>query len=301
MNTTPARPTCVSTVRELREAVAGARQVGGTIGLVPTMGALHEGHVSLVRASKAECDFTVVTIFVNPTQFAPSEDLAAYPRALEADLDKLAQVGADLVFTPPESEVYGPAHSTWVEPGNVARSLEGASRPDHFRGVATVVLKLLNMARPDVAFFGQKDYQQVLVVRRMVADLDVPVTIRVCPTVREPDGLAMSSRNAYLSPDARRRAAVLWKSLSAAREMVQEGNRDAKAILARMREVLLSAEGLVIDYAVLVDPESLEPVARVDAQVLAAVAARLEGTRLIDNCMIDPPSSSSPQSPIPNP
>ena len=204
----------------------GAR-AGRKIGFVPTMGALHEGHLSLVRAAKAECDCTVVSIFVNPSQFGPNEDLAKYPRTLDADLALLAGCGADLVFAPSNDEVYRAGHATWVEVGSVAEPLEGAFRPGHFRGVATVVLKLLNMVQPDAAYFGQKDYQQALVIRRMAADLDVPVAIRVCPTVREPDGLAMSSRNRYLSPAARRRALVLWKSLQLAGKLVEEGQRDA--------------------------------------------------------------------------
>ena len=189
------------------------------------MGALHEGHLSLVRAAKAECDYTVVSIFVNPSQFGPNEDFAKYPRTLDADLALLAGCGADLVFAPGNEEVYRAGHATWVEVGSVAEPLEGVFRPGHFRGVATVVLKLLNMVQPDAAYFGQKDYQQALVIRRMVADLDVPVAIRVCPIVREPDGLAMSSRNRYLSPAARRRALVLWKSLQLAGKLVAEGER----------------------------------------------------------------------------
>ena len=195
-------PKPVTTVAQLREQLRTARRAGRKIGLVPTMGALHEGHLSLVRAAKAECDYTVVSIYVNPSQFGPNEDFAKYPRTLEADLALLAGCGADLVFAPGNDEVYRAGHATWVEVGPVAEPLEGVFRPGHFRGVATVVLKLLNMVQPDAAYFGQKDYQQALVIRRMVADLDLPVAIRVCPTVREPDGLAMSSRNRYLSPAA---------------------------------------------------------------------------------------------------
>jgi pantoate--beta-alanine ligase len=240
------------------------------------MGALHEGHLSLVRAAKAECPVAVVSIYVNPSQFGPGEDLAKYPRTLQSDLEKLALCQTDLVFTPSDAEVYPPGHATWVEVGPVAEPLEGQLRPGHFRGVATIVLKLFHMSQADVAYFGQKDYQQTLVVRRMVRDLDVPIEIRVCPTVREPDGLAMSSRNAYLGPDARRRAAVLWKSLEAARQLAGRGQRDAEII----------AGGVSIDYAAVVDPETLRPVRTVAGATLAAVAVRIDGTRLIDNCII---------------
>ena len=213
-------PKLVTTVAQLRDELGAVRRAGKKIGLVPTMGALHEGHLSLVRAARAECDYTVVSIYVNPSQFGPGEDFAKYPRTLEDDLALLAGCRTDLVFAPSNEEVYRPGHATWVEVGAVAEPLEGACRPGHFRGVATIVLKLLNMVQPDVAYFGQKDFQQALVIRRMVADLDVPVAIRVCPIVREADGLAMSSRNRYLSPAARQRALVLWKSLQLAGELV---------------------------------------------------------------------------------
>jgi pantoate--beta-alanine ligase len=229
---------------------------------------------------------TVVSIFVNPSQFGPSEDLAAYPRALDADLDKLAECGTDLVFAPDNEEVYGEGHATWVEVGSVARPLEGECRPTHFRGVATVVLKLLNMVGPDRAYFGAKDYQQAQVIRRMVADLDVPAVIRVCPIVREPDGLAMSSRNAYLDANARRQAVVLWKSLCLADELVNRGERDGKTIVRRMRAAIESAPDARVDYVALVDPETLEPVERIEGPALAALAVRIGATRLIDNRLL---------------
>jgi pantoate--beta-alanine ligase len=281
------RPTLVTTVDQLRRAVAAARADGRSIGLAPTMGALHDGHLSLVRASKAECGMTVVSIFVNPSQFGPGEDLAAYPRDLEADLDKLAECGADLVFAPDNEEVYGEGHATWVEVGSVARPLEGECRPTHFRGVATVVLKLLNMVGPDRAYFGEKDYQQARVIRRMVADLDVPTVIRVCPIVREADGLAMSSRNAYLGVDARRQAAILWKSLCLADELVKQGQRDPGRVIRRMREMIESAADAKIDYVALVDPDTLEPIERIEGPVLAALAVRIGATRLIDNRLLE--------------
>lgn len=287
--TTTGQPKLVRTVAQLRGTLDAVRRQGKRIGLVPTMGALHEGHLSLVRASKAECDFTVVSIYVNPSQFGPQEDLAEYPHTLAADLEALAGCGAELAFAPGDEEVYGAGHSTWVEVGPLAEPLEGRFRPGHFRGVATVVLKLLNMVGPQAAYFGQKDYQQALVIRRMVEDLDVPVQIRTCATVRHPDGLAMSSRNGYLSPDARGRALVLYKSLQSAAQLLGQGQRDAAAIAGRMRQVIATAEDARIDYLALVDPESLQPVAEITGPTLAAVAVTIEGTRLIDNCLLEPP------------
>lgn len=283
-----AAPPVAATLAELRAAREPLRRGGRRIGLVPTMGALHEGHLSLVRASKAECDATVVTIFVNPTQFGPSEDFDRYPRTLDADLEALAREAVDLVFAPAAEEVYPSGFDTWVEPGRIAEPLEGRCRPGHFRGVATVVLKLLNMVQPDVAFFGHKDYQQARVIQRMVADLNVPIDIRVCPTLRESDGLAMSSRNRYLSPDARRRATVLWHCLGEARRMVAEGTREAQAIEQRLRAMISEVETAQIDYVALVDPQWLQPVQRVEGPTLLALAVRIEQTRLIDNCILSP-------------
>ena len=283
-----ATPQLITSVASLREVIGTLRRAGKKIGLVPTMGALHEGHLSLVRASKAECDCTVVSIFVNPSQFGPNEDFAKYPRTLENDLSLLAGCGTDLVFAPTAEEVYRPGHSTWVEAPTAAAPLEGVCRPEHFRGVATIVLKLLNMVQPDAAFFGQKDYQQSLVIRRMVDDLDMPVTIRVCPIVREADGLAMSSRNRYLSPAARQRALVLWKSLQLAEQLVGQGERNAKVIAARMREVIETADDARIDYIAIADPDTLEPVETLAGRTVAALAVKIENTRLIDNCLLEP-------------
>ena len=252
------------------------------------MGALHEGHLSLVRASKEVCDFTVVTIFVNPTQFAPSEDLDAYPRTLDADRKLLGECGADLVFAPTEGEIYRPGHQTWVDVETISKPLEGASRPSHFRGVATIVLKLFNIVGADVAFFGQKDYQQALLIRRMAADLNVSTEIRVCPIVREPDGLAMSSRNAYLSPAARQQAAVLSKSLCLAEELVESGQRDTRRIVEKMRELIFGEPSLKIDYITAADPETLQPVSEITGETLFALAVKIDGTRLIDNCLVNP-------------
>jgi pantoate--beta-alanine ligase len=279
----------LTTVAEARAALRPFRRAGQRIGLVPTMGALHEGHISLVRASNAECDITVVWIYVNPSQFGPHEDLANYPRTLAADLKKLTACDTDFVFAPTDAEVYGNGHATWVEVGSVAEPLEGAFRPGHFRGVATVVLKMFNMVQPDVAYFGQKDYQQAAVIRRMVADLDVPVEIRVCPIIREPDGLAMSSRNVYLSPEMRERSTVLSRSLETARQLVAQGQRDANCIVEQMTEMIIAAGG-VIDYVALADSETLQSVTQINGPIVALLAVKFGETRLIDNLLLTPNS-----------
>jgi len=285
-------PQVIRQIDPLRAAVGRQRAAGRRIGLVPTMGALHEGHLSLIRAARAECDVVIATVFVNPTQFAPGEDFDQYPRTLEEDLAALDGEGVAIAFVPPADEVYRPNHGTWVVPEGVAEPLEGEHRPGHFRGVATVVLKLLNMAQPDVAYFGQKDFQQAAVIRRMVEQLDVPVAIRVCPIVREPDGLAMSSRNRYLDADARRRALGLAAALRAAETLVAGGETDASSVAARMREVILDTEPrhvpVAIDYVALRDPETLERVERIDRPVVALIAARVAETRLIDNAIVQP-------------
>jgi pantoate--beta-alanine ligase len=280
------RPTVIARADELRRQVVAWRAAGESVGLVPTMGALHAGHLSLVARSVVECRRTVVTIFVNPTQFGPDEDFSRYPRQLEADLARLSGAGVDLVFAPTSEEMYPAGHSTFVEVERVTRLWEGAIRPGHFRGVATIVLKLFNVAPADRAYFGQKDYQQSVVIRRMVADLKLPIEIRVCPTVREPDGLAMSSRNAYLNPEERGRALVLSRSLRRAVDLARGGERDAHRIAAEMRRMIESTPGVVLDYAALADPGTLEEVSRVEGPVVALVAARVGSTRLIDNELI---------------
>lgn len=249
------------------------------------MGALHAGHLSLVDACQAQCGLTIVSIFVNPTQFGPGEDFARYPRTLAADLELLADHGAQIVFAPETESVYGPRHATSVEVAGPALPLEGQFRPGHFRGVATVVLKLFLLAQPDYAYFGRKDYQQSLVVRRMVEDLQLPIHIEVRPTVREPDGLAMSSRNVHLSPDERRRAVSISKSLYLAKQLVAHGTLDAATIVARMEETLRQAD-LKVDYVALADPDTLEPVATANRPTVALIAARVGATRLIDNELI---------------
>ena len=280
MSTTPA---IVHTCDELRSANATLRTAGKCIGLVPTMGALHAGHVSLVAASNTECDATIVTIFVNPTQFAEGEDLDAYPRSLDADLTALADYDVDIVFAPPKYEIYPADFDTMVEVGGIAQMLEGEERPTHFRGVATVCTKLFNLAQADVAFFGQKDSQQTLVIKRIVADLNIPTEIRVCPIVRELDGLAMSSRNVYLSPEERQQALTLSASLRRAKELVVKGEQRPSAVLAEMLCIINDAPDVELDYLALVDPDTLQNVEAIDQPTLAAVAARVGQTRLIDN------------------
>ena len=272
-----------STIPDLRQA---RKALSGTFGLVPTMGALHEGHLSLVRRAKAENDRVGVSIFVNPTQFGPHEDLSKYPRPIERDLQLLSDAGVDLVWTPTPDLVYPPGFQTWVDVEEVTQPLEGAHRPGHFRGVATVVAKLFNAFTPDRAYFGQKDAQQVVVISRMARDLNFPVEIVVCPTVRELDGLALSSRNAYLNPDERQAAAVLYRALSAAKEAFDAGERAA----AKLREVMssaLAAEPLAHpDYVSTADPDTLAELDQIQKSVLLSMAVRIGTTRLIDNFLL---------------
>jgi len=274
-------------ISELREALTPLKRQGKTIGLVPTMGYLHDGHLSLVRRSVAECDVTVVSIFVNPTQFGPNEDFDRYPRDLDRDLSLCESAGADFVFAPEVSEMYYPDATTKVTVAKLTEGLCGRSRPGHFDGVTTVVCKLFNIVGPDKAYFGQKDAQQAIVVKRMVRDLNIPVEIVEVPTVREPDGLAMSSRNVYLTPQQRQSALSLYKSLVAAKEMIDQGERSAAKIRERMREILESADGVVIDYVEIVDANSLESLETLVGTVLIAVAAKVGDTRLIDNIKVE--------------
>lgn len=276
-------PHVISDLNEIRAQVLAWRAAGQRVGLVPTMGALHAGHVSLVSASAAECDRTVATIFVNPMQFGPSEDFSRYPRNLDRDLELLAGTKTDVVFAPATDKMYAAGHASYVGVERVTERWEGAIRPTHFRGVATIVLKLFNIAPADIAYFGQKDYQQTVVIRRMVADLNVSIQIRVCPTVREPDGLAMSSRNVYLNPDERRRALVLPESLREAADAAAGGERDAAKIARQMRQRIESTAGVSLDYAAVVDPRTLEELTEITGGAIALVAARLGSTRLIDN------------------
>lgn len=283
MTATPSNPELIHTQAELTAAMAELRANGRTIGLVPTMGALHEGHLSLAAAAQRDGHATIVTVFVNPTQFAPHEDFGKYPRTLEADVALCGKQGVDLVFAPSKDEMYPAGFSTYVEPPAVAQPLEGHCRPGHFRGVCTVVLKLFNKIPADVSYFGHKDYQQSLVIRHMVRDLDVPMRVVVCPTIREPDGLAMSSRNRYLSPEERRQALALSRALEVAASQVKRGERNAATLRALMRNELQLAGIERIDYVAVADPESLAELAVVQKEAIALIACHVGTTRLIDN------------------
>jgi len=272
----------IDTATEARDAVLSAQRAGDSIGFVPTMGALHAGHLSLVEASLAAHDRTVVSIFVNPTQFGSGEDLEHYPRPINQDVRMLEVCGCWMVFAPLFEEMYGENCQTTVEVGHVAEPLEGVARPQHFRGVATVVLKLLQIVPADCIFFGQKDYQQTLVVRQLVRDLDVPTDIQICPTVREPSGLAISSRNAYLSAAERTQAAILWQALLRAEKMRSEGASDVSAIEAEMRRILKSA-GVHVEYIAFLEDGTVREVSTIDGPTVVALAARVGQTRLIDN------------------
>lgn len=267
---------------ETYAAVRAAQLAGKSVGLVPTMGALHEGHLSLVDASLAECDLTVVSIFVNPTQFSPGEDLTSYPRVLEQDLQLLEGRGCHLVFAPQADEMYQPGHGTYVDVGSIAVPYEGTSRPTHFRGVATIVLKLFQIIPAERAYFGRKDYQQTLVVRKLVNDLNLPVDVRVCPIVREADGLAMSSRNEYLNSDDRQRAGTLWRSLQLAEQLHAEGETDVAAIKKAMQQ-LLAQSSIEAEYIAFVAENTIDEVTDLTGPTVVAMTARVGKTRLIDN------------------
>lgn len=278
----------IRTVAELREALAPERRPGRSIGLVPTMGFFHEGHLELIRAARAECDVVVVSLFVNPTQFGPSEDLSTYPRDEERDAALAEEIGVDVLFAPPLDEVYPAGFTTTVSVHGLTEVLDGhpARRGQgHFDGVTTVVTKLFNMVQPDRAWFGQKDAQQALVLQRLVRDLDIPVKIEIAPTVRDADGLALSSRNVYLSPDERERALALSRAIQAAEQLVAAGERDASTVLAAAR-CELDARGVEPEYLELRSADDLSPASRVDGRTLLAVAARIGRARLIDNTVL---------------
>ncbi|HHW09447.1 MAG TPA: pantoate--beta-alanine ligase [Firmicutes bacterium] len=276
-----------SSIAEVRRKVAMARIKGLTIGLVPTMGALHQGHAALIDAARARCGYVVVSIFVNPLQFGPQEDLKRYPRRPAEDEALCREHGVDLIFAPSDEEMYPDRQLTIVEVLELTRGLCGASRPGHFRGVTTVVSKLFNIVQPDVAFFGQKDAQQAAVIRRMVADLNFPLEIAVVPTVREADGLALSSRNVYLSPEERKAAVVLYRALTKAKEMVEKGERSAAAVRRRLLETIAAEPLAELDYAEVVDYDTLEPVDFIDGKILLALAVKIGRTRLIDNFVVE--------------
>jgi len=277
----------VEKIAEVRRILQPVRSRGETIGLVPTMGALHEAHIELIRAARDECDFVVVSIFVNPIQFCPGEDYQRYPQPIEDDLGKCRKEGVDLVFNPSADEMYGGERFTTVHVAKLTETLCGAFRPGHFDGVTTVVAKLFNIIQPDVTYFGEKDAQQAIVVRKMIADLDFPITFRICRTVRDSGGLALSSRNDYLDNSQRRQARCLYKSLIQAQQMIRAGERKPKSIIDRMRDIIESAGPATIDYVSIVDPHTLRDVDRIDGPVLIAVAAKIGPARLIDNFLLD--------------
>jgi len=279
-------PLITTTILQTREAVIAARAANLTIGLVPTMGALHAGHVSLFREAYVETDFVAVSLFVNPTQFGPKEDLSRYPRPFEKDVALCAAEGVDLIFLPDPEELYPPNYNTFVEVHKMQDVLCGLSRPGHFRGVATVVLKLFNIVQPDVTYFGQKDAQQVRVIQQMVRDLDVPVAVRICPIVREPDGLALSSRNVFLSEEERRQATVLFRTLEAIRGRVADGERRSALLIQNASARIAGTSGARIDYVNIVDLETLEPLETLRGEVLVALAVFFGSTRLIDNVIL---------------
>ena len=274
-------------IATVRKRIEQARRDGKRIGLVPTMGALHAGHMSLVNAAVQACDYVVVSIFVNPTQFEPNEDLDEYPRDLEADSRLCAAAGVELIFAPDVRQMYPSRNITWVNVEELTAELCGRNRPGHFRGVTTVCNKLFNIVRPDVAFFGQKDAQQAIVIKRMVADTNLPLEIEICPTVREKDGLATSSRNKYLDEQQRKDALLLYKALTRARQLVRQGARDSRQIIAAMNEILQSAPNVAVEYVSIVDPETLAQLETITERALIAVAAKVQTTRLIDNIIVD--------------
>lgn len=277
----------IETIDGTRQALAAARARGLSIGLVPTMGALHAGHVSLIRAARSETGYVVVSIFVNPSQFGPTEDLARYPRPFERDSEICRTEGVDLIFHPTPAEIYPQDFRTWVEVHDLQARWEGKTRPGHFRGVATVVLKLFNIVRPDVAFFGQKDAQQARIIEQMTLDLNLDLQLRICPTVREPDGLALSSRNQYLNAEERRRAVVLYQSLQRVRDLVTQGEREAGRLKNVVEDMVRQAPGARLDYVAFVDRATLQPIDPLRGAVLVPLAVYFGATRLIDNILLD--------------
>ena len=273
----------IESINEIRQFVKMSRSQGKTIGFVPTMGYMHQGHLALMRQAREECDLVVVSIFVNPMQFGPSEDFSRYPRDMERDLELSRQEGVSAVFVPRVEEIYPPGFNTRVEVEGPTGCLCDLSRPGHFTGVATVVTKLFNIVLPDRAFFGQKDAQQTLVIKKMVQDLNMPLEIVVCPTFRESDGLAMSSRNVYLSPEERTQAPVLYQSLLWARDQVARGERDALYLVKRVKEMIIAQTSATVDYVEIRSVPGLEPVQVLEADSLMALAVRFSGARLIDN------------------
>ena len=277
----------IRTIQEMRAETEARRRAGEIVGLVPTMGFFHEGHLSLMRRARAECGMVVVSLFVNPTQFGPGEDLAAYPRDFERDCARAGAEGVDAMFAPEAGEMYAGDHATFVNVERLTGNLCGASRPVHFRGVATVVAKLFNACRPQRAYFGLKDYQQVRVIETMIRDLNFDIELVRCPIVREADGVAMSSRNSYLSAEERRAATILRRSLVAAGKRIEDGERDGAAIARQLWEAIETEPLASVDYAEVVDAESLAPLGRIESAALLAVAVRIGRARLIDNLVVE--------------
>jgi pantoate--beta-alanine ligase len=275
-----------TTIEEMRAACRAVRKDGTRLGFVPTMGALHEGHLSLVRSAKNSCNAVAASIFVNPAQFGPNEDLAKYPRSFERDRELLEKEGVQLLFAPSTEEMYPAGAVTWVTVEGLSDKLDGRSRLGHFRGVTTVVAKLFHIVEPDAAFFGQKDAAQVAIIRRMARDLNFPVEVVVGPIVREPDGLAMSSRNAYLDPQQRKQALVLYRSLTLVKKLADQGERGAAKLIAAARNEIAAEAAARLDYFEIVNPDTLDPVEDISRRALAAVAAYFGATRLIDNVML---------------
>jgi len=275
------------TIESVRALVKAARSKGKKIGLVPTMGALHIGHISLIEAAVKQCDFVVVSIFVNPTQFGPGEDFEKYPRPLDADLKICRKASVDVVFVPTVKEMYRSENLTWVNVEKLTESLCGQSRPIHFRGVTTVCAKLFNIVASDIAFLGQKDAQQAIVIKRMAADLNMPLEIVICPTVRRPDGLAVSSRNKYLTEEQKKDATYIYKSLQKCKQMIDAGIKDTQKIITEMRKILQRVPAIEIEYVSIVDAETLQNLDKIAGKVLAAVAVQIGPARLIDNIVVD--------------
>jgi pantoate--beta-alanine ligase len=281
----------LKTIDDMRAAARTAKHTGKRLGFVPTMGALHEGHLSLVRAAKAKCDVVAVSIFVNPLQFGPAEDLAKYPCTFERDVEVLEKEAVDMLFAPAPEEMYPAGAVTYVTVEGLSEKLCGKSRPGHFRGVTTIVAKLFHIVEPDVAFFGQKDAAQATIIRRMVRDLNLPVEIVVCPIVREPDGLAMSSRNAYLNPLGRKSALVLHRALTEVRGRFDQGEQNVATLIEAARQVLAGEPAVRLDYFEIVDPKTLDPIGQLIRPALVAVAGFVGNTRLIDNILLSGPPS----------
>ena len=277
----------INTIEKVRVIIAGAKSAGKSVGFVPTMGALHEGHFSLIRVAGQQCGFVVVSIFVNPTQFGPGEDIDKYPRPFDADIKACRDLGVDVVFAPTDQQMYPQKNLTWVNVEKLSEPLCGRSRPGHFRGVAVVCAKLFNIVQPDIAFFGQKDAQQAIIAQRMVADLNMPLKIVVCPTIREIDGLAMSSRNRYLTARQRKDAVLLYAALQKAEVFIAAGQRKSSELISEMEKILKISRQIKIEYISIVDARTLNELDEVKGKVLIALAVKIGQARLIDNIVVD--------------